>query len=249
MSILKTIYFVCMLVSMTLYHALCIFILDLRSRLLRQPFPTEKGHETGIKWGRRVMALTPGWKVKFSGRKNIPHGQQSFIIVANHESTTDIFSIFLLGIQFRWLAKHELFKVPILGYCMRKIGYVAVKRGDKHAHKEALEECTAWIQRGIPVLFFPEGTRSLDGSPKKFKMGAFKLAVETHKPLLPVVLSGAGKLLKKGSLTPSPAVLKIKVLPLVYKREGESIEDLTQRVQSLVVEEHRKLLSSPLSRA
>jgi len=241
MNVLKTIYFGTMLTVLTIYHALLVLLTSFAYKLLRKPYPTEIGHQMGINWGRRVMALTPGWHVEFTGKENIPQTRSPFIIVANHESTADIFAIFLLGTQFKWLAKYELFQIPILGYAMKENGYIPVKRGDRNGHKKALEDCKVWIERGFSLLFFPEGTRSEDGSPKKFKSGAFKMAIETNTPILPVVLSGAGKLLRKGSICPQSATLKISVLPLVYHKEKETIDELTERVQEIVVSEHARL--------
>lgn len=229
-----------MLATLTLYHTFLVFLLSFIYRLRGKSFPTDIGHQIGIDWGRRVMAFTPGWHVEISGKEHLPT-DSPFILVANHESTADIFAIFLLGIQFKWIAKHELFRIPFLGYCMKQLGYISVKRGDRDAHKNALKECVEWIQKGFSLLFFPEGTRSLDGSPKKFKIGAFKLAIETQSPVLPVVLSGAGRLLKKGSICPNPATLRIKVLPQVTPNEGESIDMFTRRVQQIVVDAHHTL--------
>ncbi len=241
MFLLKTIYFVSIVTFATLFYASWVALLSFAYFLLRKPFPTDKGHRIGIRWGQTIMALTPGWRVQISGKEHIPHSKIPVVIVANHESAADIFAVFLLAMQFKWLAKKELFDVPILGFCMRKLGYIAVKRGDKSAHVRALKECDRWIRNGFSVLFFPEGTRSLDGKPKKFKIGAFKLASDTKSSILPVVLSGSGKLLRKGSLCPNSATLKIRVLPLVALQEAESVDAFTLRVQELIVAEHTKL--------
>lgn len=240
MNFLKSTYFGALAVALTLVSALQVALLSIVYSLLRKEFPTNLGHRVGIQWGRSIMACMPGWHVDLIGKSNIPK-DKPFILVANHESTADIFSIFLLGIQFRWIAKYELFQVPILGYCMRKIGYIPVKRGDKHAHRSALLACKKWIEKGVPVLFFPEGTRSEDGKPKKFKVGAFKLSMECDVPILPVVLSGAGKLMQKGSICPNSATLKIKVLQTVHPRKDEDVDAFALRVQELVVKEHSKL--------
>ena len=241
MNLLKGIYFVVMLTVLTIYHALLVTFTSLAYSLLGKKFPTELGHKFGIQWGQRVMAWTPGWHVEISGKENIPPPHSPYILVANHESAADIFAIYLLGIQFKWIAKYELFKIPFLGSSMKRNGYVPIKRGDKNAHAEALNACKEWIGKGFSVLFFPEGTRSEDGKPKKFKIGAFKLAIETKVPVLPVVLSGSGKLLRKGGYFPNSAILKIRVLPLVQLVEEESVDELTKRVQQIIVDEHSKL--------
>src|SRR5437868_5883038 len=148
MNLVKSIYFVIMLAILTLSHTMSVLVTSFFYRyILRKPYPTEIGHRIGINWGRSVMALTPGWHVDISGQENIPPGLSPFILVANHESTADIFAMFLLGTQFKWIAKAELFKFPLLGHAMKAIGYIPVKRGDKHGHQQALRQCAEWIQK------------------------------------------------------------------------------------------------------
>lgn len=243
MGILKSIYFGLMVLVLTLYHAFFVFFLSLHSFLRKKEFPSDAGHLLGIKWGRRIMACSPWWKVRIEGQNHLPRNGTPYILVANHESASDIFSIFLLGIQFKWLAKYELFQIPILGYCMHKLGYIPVKRGDKNTHRDVFISSRKWINRGFSVLFFPEGTRSTDGTVKKFKIGAFKLALETNVPILPIVLSGTGKMLKKGSLEPKSAQLLIKVLPPVNPPLVDDADLLAQRVQKIISKEHEKLKS------
>lgn len=239
-NLFKLIYFGTMMGVVTLFYAFSIIFTGLFYSLIRKPYPTAMGHNFAIRWGKKIMGLTPGWEVEILGKEHLPK-DKPYVLVANHESTTDIFAIYLLGIQFKWIAKKELFHIPIFGYSMGKLGYVPIKRGDKEAHKKALNACKAWIYKGFSVLFFPEGTRSTEGKPKKFKIGAFKLAKETQSPVLPIVLSGAGKLLKKGTLVPHRAKLKISVLPPVAALEEEGIEEFTLRVQKLIIDEHLRL--------
>ena len=139
----------------------------------------------------------PIWSLKIDGHKNIPQAGQSYIIVANHESATDILAIYQLGIQFRWLLKDSIFRLPLLNKALKWADYVPIQRGDKDSHQKALKHCQEHLKNRTPVLFFPEGTRSTTGSPKAFKTGAFHLAKQSNVPVLPIVLCGAGNLLQK----------------------------------------------------
>ncbi len=240
MSFLKTCYFILILLAVTIYSAGLLLSVRFFYWLIGKDYPTELGHSRGIAWGKAIMKATPGWHTTIAGKENIP-SDRPYVIIANHESMTDIFAIYLLEVQFKWLSKKEVFKVPIVGYCMKICGYIPISRGQRNSHKEALDRCAAWIKKGVSMLFFPEGTRSLDGKPKKFKVGAFKLAIETDVPILPVILINAGKLLKKGSLCPNPANLIIQVLPPVHAHKSETFEDFTHRVEQIVVKEHARL--------
>lgn len=241
MSVLLCGYFVVMFSVVTFMTAFSLILTDLFYRMIGKTIPPRVAHSFGTFWGRATMALTPGWHVRISGRENLPDEGLPYVIVANHESATDIFTIYLLGTHFVWLSKAEMFRVPFMGRAMKICGYVPLKRGDRDSHKEALRICAERLKQKIPVLFFPEGTRSLDGKPKQFKIGAFKLALAEKVPVLPVVLSGAGQLLKKGSMCPSEATLHIHVLPMVSALENESVEAYTERVQNLIVREHERL--------
>jgi len=180
-------------------------------------------HNWTCRWGKIILLLTPGWKVKIEGFDNIPiESNQKLVIVANHESMTDIWILCYLQIQFRWLAKAELFKIPIIGQAMHLAGYIPVVRGNKKSHQEAMDASAEWIKKGIPMLFFPEGTRSKTSELRPFKMGAFKLARDTQASILPVVLKGAGHLLPKGSPVPKSATVQVHILPVVPPPEPES---------------------------
>ena len=146
--------------------------------------------------------MTPGWSMQLIGNELLPPEGTPCVIVANHESATDILALYYLRRQFRWLSKEENFKFPLIGWGMRSAGYIPLKRGNKSSRR-ALKLCKENLRRQIPVLFFPEGTRSTLGYPKTFKPGAFKISQEMNLPVLPIVLKGAGKLLNKAAWPPT----------------------------------------------
>ena len=121
------------------------------------------------------------------------------VVVGNHESNADPFLVSFLPWEMKWLGKASLFRIPVAGWMMWMAGDVPVRRGDSDSAKEAMAACSRWLARGMPVMLFPEGTRSRDGQLLPFKDGAFRLAIETGADLLPVAVAGTGTALPKHS--------------------------------------------------
>lgn len=197
-------------------------------------------HRYAKHWAKAIMHSTPGWTVEITGQENIPRDHTRFVLVSNHESMADIWVIFLLDIQFRWLAKAELFRVPIIGRPMTWAGYIPIKRGDKDSHVTAMTRSAASVQSGVPMLYFPEGTRS-DGEMRPFKIGAFKLAVDTGTSVLPIVLKGARQLIPKGSWLPATSHVRVRVLPLMARLGDEDLQDYAARVRGAILAAYNKM--------
>ena len=237
MTVFKSLWLIFFALSLSALCCLAVQLLRLCAWLRGHPPYQNLGHQIGIFWGRAIFACTPGWTVNVYGRDNVPTSG-AFVVASNHESVVDIFAMYVLGIQFRWLGKESMFQVPVLGAAMRHNGYIPIRRGDKDSHRKALAQSAAHIRAGTSMLFFPEGTRSSTGHIAPFKIGAFKLAKENHVPIVPVVLKGAGRLLRKKSLLPQTARLEIHVLPPMMCLEGETIDAFTERVRNAMVAVH-----------
>jgi len=121
------------------------------------------------------------------------------VVVSNHASQADPFLISSLPWEMKWLSKASLFKVPIVGWSMWLAGDVPVRRGSPSSAAEAMRTCTRWLDRGVPVMIFPEGTRSKDGALLPFKDGAFRLALDAQAALLPIAVEGTHTALPKHS--------------------------------------------------
>lgn len=240
-TLIKSFAFFCLFCSLILYHFICLLFEMVFNFFGKRKNKENLTHLRAAKWAKSLFTLTPGWSVKILNKNYLPKDKTSLVIVANHESATDILAIYYLKMQFRWLAKKEAFKVPFIGIAMKWAGYIPVKRGNKESHKKALEACKETIARKVPVLFFPEGTRSTLGHPKEFKVGAFKIAKDMNVPVFPIVLKGAGKLLKKGSFAPNKAAITVKLLEPVTSPQEESIGDFAKRVENLIKKEHAKI--------
>lgn len=203
-------------------------------RLFRPSKLSEACHDVAVLWGRTLFALGPAWSHEVRGRENLPQGDQPYVMVANHTSSADIWALFLVGGQFRWLSKDAMFKIPCVGQAMRWAGYVSVTRGNKNSQFQALEDSRMWLRRGISMAFFPEGTRSEDGRVKEFKSGAFKLAQEENVAIVPVVLRGTRDMLVKNSGFPKKAHLDIEILPAVRAQPDEDVKVFAERVRQMI---------------
>ncbi|MDP3919551.1 MAG: lysophospholipid acyltransferase family protein [Candidatus Omnitrophota bacterium] len=157
-------------------------------------------HGISLLWADLLLFFNPAWRIRLEGNQLLDH-DGPFVIIANHQSLLDIL-IVCAGLKrhFKFLAKKELFPIPFMGWHMFAAGYIPLRRGDRESARAALEEARQWLRRGVSVLFFPEGTRSLDGEIHDFKPGAFKLAREEGVDVLPLVIDRTGTALPKHSI-------------------------------------------------
>jgi 1-acyl-sn-glycerol-3-phosphate acyltransferase len=150
-------------------------------------------------WAKAILGLA-GISVRVEGRERLDP-KATYIFAGNHQSQFDIPVLQgFLGFDFRWLAKKELFQVPVWGTAMRRAGYIPVDRGQGRAAFKSLDEAAGRIAGGTSVVIFPEGTRSPDGQLKPFKAGAMVLAIKAGVPVVPVGISGTYEILPKGRL-------------------------------------------------
>jgi 1-acyl-sn-glycerol-3-phosphate acyltransferase len=152
-------------------------------------------------------------------------------------SAGDIFTLCCTNVQFRWLAKDAVFKLPLIGPGMRWAGYVPVNRGNKSSHEAAMRASREWLQNDVSMLFFPEGTRSRTGELGAFKSGAFRLAEDAKKPILPIALSGTYTMLRK--IWPQPSKIVIHVFPPMQREATETLDHFMERVRAVIATKAR----------
>jgi 1-acyl-sn-glycerol-3-phosphate acyltransferase len=153
--------------------------------------------------------LTPFWHFGVVGA--VPRVAGCTVVVSNHESHADPFLISHLPWEMKWLGKASLFRIPVVGWMMWLAGDVPVRRGDSASGKGAMAACARWLARGMPVMMFPEGTRSADGELLPFKDGAFRLAIETGADVLPIAVFGTHQALPKNSWRFQHADARVRV--------------------------------------
>jgi len=140
-------------------------------------------------WGRSILK-TSGIRVRVEGLENLSQGTMIFCV--NHPSAADIpILLACLPVQFRFLAKRELFQLPFLGWFLRRAGHISVERSRPHEARQSFEEAAQRIRQGTSVVLFPEGHRSrIAGEMLPFKTGSFHLAVRAGVPIVPITLNG-----------------------------------------------------------
>lgn len=167
-------------------------------------------------WGYHFVLLNPFWKCKFEGLQHIERGQK-YVMVANHQSLADIFVLSGLQHNFKWVSKESLLKIPFFGWNMKLNEYVAIERGNKTSIKKMMSACKEWLNQGVSIMMFPEGTRSDDGKMGAFRDGSFKLSHDCNVPMLPIVISGTRNIAAKHSrMFNFGADISIKILPPVW---------------------------------
>ncbi len=170
------------------------------------------------------------------GRENIEKAK-SYIYVSNHTSFLDLPGIAMtIRGQFRPLAKKELLKIPVFGWITRAT-CVVVDRSSNESRKKSLNYLKEILNLGINILIFPEGTqnRSMEIM-QPFKDGAFRIAVDTQKPMLPMVVLGAGKLMPPGTIRLRPGRIKIVVGKEISLIAEESSGELKQRTFDIMLQ-------------
>ncbi|HEY0740027.1 MAG TPA: lysophospholipid acyltransferase family protein [Chryseosolibacter sp.] len=150
-------------------------------------------------------------RYKFYGTENFRKGQ-GYIYVSNHTSFLDLPGIrMIIPGQFRPLAKKELKKIPIFGW-IAQAATIIVDRSSPESRKKSIDRLKAALRAGISILIFAEGTQNRTKEIlQPFHDGAFRIAVDTQEPILPMVVVGAGKLMPPGTINLKPGLIRIYV--------------------------------------
>ena len=211
-----------MLLSALIWLYICIltvilYFAVLLCTVLFYPFDKKRtvAHRQCFWWSDAVIALNPYWKLDISGMNNIDHNR-TYVIIANHQSLADIVVAYQLKMQFKWVAKKSLFKIPFIGWSLSLIKHIKLERGNFGSIKKVYREAAQWLRSGMSVLFFPEGTRSETAEIGDFRNGAFKLAIKERVPILPVVFEGTGTAIPRGSwIFTVKTSARLKILPAI----------------------------------
>ncbi len=170
------------------------------------------------RFGRTTTRLSPLWDFSVSGNAPADIDRRGYVVVSNHESTADPFLLSFLPWDMRWIAKEELFKIPVIGSLMKYSGDISLKRGDRDSVKNMMNDCRSTLEAGMSVMIFPEGTRSPDGGLLPFKRGAFELALSVGAPVLPIAVSGTRACRPKGSKWFGKATATARILTPIETR-------------------------------
>ncbi|NSW87293.1 MAG: 1-acyl-sn-glycerol-3-phosphate acyltransferase [Syntrophobacteraceae bacterium] len=230
MAVIRSVFFYLVLIVSTFYMGIAAIITH------RLTGRNEKPHLIGRLWAR-INLWAAGVKVKVRGLGNIDRNRP-YVFAANHQSLFDIFVILgALPVQFRWLAKEELFRIFILGPAMTATGYIPIDRTDRRKAFESLNRAAEMVKGGVSVVIFPEGTRSPDGVMREFKKGGFILAIRSQQPIVPISISGSHHVLsKKGGWIIRPGVIEMTLgVPIPTRGIAPKDRDiLAERVREAI---------------
>lgn len=196
-------------------------------------------HKVANIWGRMLLAIC-NTKVQVIGSENILRSKPQ-VFMANHQSDFDILiTLAYVPGQFRWIAKKELFSIPIFGRAMKGAGYIEIDRQNHEKALRSLDLAALRIREGKSVMTFPEGTRSRDGEIKPFKQGTFYLAIQSGVPIVPISIIGSGDIMPKRSLKVKPGKIKLVIdKPIsVTGYTLESRQELINRVRQVIIDNY-----------
>ena len=202
----------------------------------------------GRVWVRWILR-TYGIRVEVSGLENVPTNAPA-LFLSNHQSLVDIAAIVDTlppAVSWRFVAKKELVRVPIFGWCLVATGQIIIDRGNRERAVKSLERAAARIRAGASVIAFPEGTRSASGSLLPFKSGPFHLAVAAQVPIVPVTVSGSQRITPKRSLHVHPGTVRIAFGKPIPTR-GVTVEqrnELKARVRAAIAAGYDVELQGP----
>ena len=159
------------------------------------------------------------------GREHLASGNAR-VLVSNHTSYADVLVLMAaLGVNYHFVAKSEVRNMPFIGTFLRKLGHFAFDRSDPRARLRQAEQIESALQKGESVLVFPEGTFTSQEGVRPFHLGAFKAAVHTHCPIVPMALQGTRQLLRDGSYLPRRSSVTLTICPpLVPANVAEPLE-------------------------
>jgi 1-acyl-sn-glycerol-3-phosphate acyltransferase len=215
-----------------------LFPIALAIRVLTGPFdPRLRAlHLFTCFWGSLYTWVNPAWPVRIEGRAKV-RPDETYVMVANHQSLLDILVLFRLFTHYKWVSKIENFRLPLIGWNMTLNRYIKLRRGDKASVIQMLQHCRETLAAGSSVMIFPEGTRSVDGRLRAFKPGAFVLAKGSGRPILPIVIDGTSSALpKRGFVLQGRHRIRVTILDPIPPESfaAESPEELAARVQALI---------------
>jgi 1-acyl-sn-glycerol-3-phosphate acyltransferase len=198
----------------------------------------KSAHAQCFWWSDAVLRMNPFWTTDIHGLEHIDKNR-TYVIVANHQSIADIIILYQTHMQYKWIAKESLFRLPVLGWCMHLAKHINLARDSSTSILHVYRQAGAWLNDGMSVMFFPEGTRSKAGELKPFQSGAFKLAIKKGVAILPIAIHGTADAIPTGKLIlPPVAKISMTVLPAI-ETEGLKSSDcpqLTETARTLIAQ-------------
>jgi len=167
-------------------------------------------HRFARLWAWLILKTT-GCSLTVIGAEHL-HGSRACVYASNHASALDIPVLYhALPFQFRIMAKRELFRIPFMGWHLQRSGQIPIDRENARSSLRSLRQASEAIERGMPLLVFPEGGRSANGRVQPFLGGAFFVAIRSGAPVVPMAIVGSFEAVPMNSfvIKPRPVTLVV----------------------------------------
>jgi len=197
--------------------------------------PRAASRYVAANWGRLIAWLTP-MLVTVEGLENVDP-DRSYVVVSNHQSQYDIFLVYgWLKLDLKWVMKAELRKVPGVGIGCEKAGHIFVDRSNPEQARKAVSDALERVGDGVGILFFAEGSRSVDGRLKAFKKGAFRIAASQGLPILPITIVGTRDIQRPKSMQIFPGRVRMVIHPVIEVggREPQDVVALLNQTRDII---------------
>lgn len=184
-------------------------------------------------WGRTLLRLGH-IPVQAEGLEHL-QADQAYVYAANHRSNFDIFVLIShLPGKILFVAKKSLFRVPVFGQALARMGSVSVDRSNLQDAIRSLNQATALVRGGFSMIIFPEGTRGTGPELLPFKKGVFVMALKAGQPIVPVSISGTRFIQSRASLRVRPGPVRLVVSPPIFPQNFPRKEDLMEAVRRAI---------------
>ncbi len=191
-------------------------------------------------WARWVLWST-GVRINVTGMERLVPGT-NYIFMMNHTSALDVLiPLAILPGVLVYMAKRELFRIPLFGWALYAAGSIPVNRSNRADARTSVDRAAHLInKRSVSIMFYPEGTRSRDGNLLPFKGGGFYLAITSKLPIVPVAIQGAAEVIRPDSLSLTPGDINITITDpietadLDYSNRYELNEQTRNSIQAIL---------------
>lgn len=196
----------------------------------------------------RIALWAAGVKLVFHNEERM-HRSEPCVFVSNHVSWYDIFTLLAILPRYRFVAKAELFKIPLFGPAARRAGTIPIHRENRKAAFQAYDEATREIHGGACVVVCPEGTRGDSYSLRPFKKGPFVMAIAAQAPVVPLVVYGTREVQAKGSFVIRSSTVHVHFLDEIIVKgmqydDRDRLADECWRRMAVALDEHHGVKSS-----
>lgn len=158
---------------------------------------------TGKVWSKAWLMMTMSYPTITGDLDRLREGKGACLYVANHASWLDIPVLCtVLDPVFKFISKAELLKVPCIGQQLSGGNHILIDREDRRSQLKTFKDGIGWLQKGIPLMAFPEGKRSMDGRLMDFKGGVFSMAVREKVPIVPISIANTHAVMPSNALFP-----------------------------------------------